>query len=150
MSITDKILEALCSNDDKFYMTIADVRNATIQEIILYYMYNFAMNKSSRIDVSYLPVHCECGVVTSPQNRDSLIVAYMLYSYNTRFLRANVSQETKDKILEISNEYGILLDYKIQDLMNALHIERDDDMQEYFRGAIFKVHLSNTKNARNV
>lgn len=148
MIYTNTIIEAILADYPDFVMTIDDIQKATIREVLLYYAYTKIVNKGFECDFSDIPMVMDANHIEFTTNHDVLSVAYCLATTN-RF-NSTVSQETKDEIVQVAEEYNLLHDRKIGYMLYRLGIEINT-ARDSIKKTVLRYHGfgSNTKSARN-
>ena len=98
MSITSNILEALFLNNSNFWLTIEDIRDATVQEVLLYYAYNRVINRRFALDKKLF--------TKKDQQNDAMIIAYFIFCAEPD-IPIDISANAKYDLIYYSNEYSI-------------------------------------------
>jgi hypothetical protein len=146
MSFTDKIIEAILLDDSSFVMTIEDVKQSTVQELLLYYAYTKIVNKKFRFNFDMISSTTVDDITQFKENHDILSIAFCLSEWS----KSIVSQKTKDEIIEYSILYGLLSDKNIQLLFVRFDIKNSKG-NIYIKHSVLNAHgVNNVKSARNV
>jgi hypothetical protein len=140
-----KVIEALLLDDSSLDMTIKDVQQSTVQEILLYYAYT-TIHRMWRLDFINVPKSSATGKFRFDENHDLLIIAYLLTNEGA-WVATEASQETKNEILKYLKLYDLLDDYRARRLMDKLNIY-DYTAIGRRKQAIFDAHRE-TKSARS-
>lgn len=129
MSFTNRVIEAFINDDNGLIMTIEDVQNATIQELLLYYSYTQLMYvewipKCEQID-NFIDAN---GKITFSENHDINVITYFLcdispYEYG---IICEISDKSKSDFIEYARKYNILSNLNIINFMKAANIDNDD------------------------
>lgn len=147
MSFTEKILEALRTDDDTLEMTLEDVRAATIREVLLYYTYTTITGEKWRLDFRDVPVNNQGEYIEFETDHDVLSVACVLAGNMWMRMMDCVSEQAELEIVEYSMMYGIQFDKKIERLFRELGIYQDN-IAEDRKQLVLNIHTS-VKSARS-